>query len=103
MTLESICKLYIDEGIPVAVWVTLNMDEIDRIVQWQAQDGSQSYLYPANEHCMVLCGYDGESCYFNDPYGSRGLTAYPKDDCVLSYNSLGMQAVAVIPLNSGSR
>lgn len=103
LTLESICKLYIDEGIPVAVWVTLNMDEIDKLIQWQAQDGSQSYLYPANEHCMVLCGYDGESYYFNDPYGSRGLTAYPKDDCVLSYNSLGMQAVAVIPLNSGSR
>lgn len=103
LTLESICKLYIDEGIPVAVWVTLNMDEIDKIIQWQAQDGSQSYLYPANEHCMVRCGYDGENYYFNDPYGSRGLTAYPKDDCVLSYNSLGMQAVAVIPLNSGSR
>ena len=96
LSLSDIKEQYLNKDIPVAVWVTVHMEEVSRIIQWQSQDGSQSFLYPSNEHCMVLVGYDEDSYYFNDPYDSEGLVSYPAKDCVLAYNSLGMQAVAVI-------
>lgn len=96
LSLNSLKTMYIDKGIPVAVWVTVDMEEVDRILQWQSEDKSETYLYPSNEHCMVLIGYDGDRYIFADPYGSRGVVEYPAEACVLAYNSLGMQSVAVI-------
>ena len=95
-TLQELADTYIDAGIPVAVWVTVEMGEIEKMIQWQSEDGSQSFLYPANEHCMVLVGYDDTNYYFNDPDASRGLVAYPKAAASLAYNSLGRQAVALV-------
>ena len=72
------------------------MEDIDRIIQWQSYDKTESFLYPANEHCMVFAGYDSENYYFYDPYKSNGLTKYSFDKSVLAYNSLGMQAVIIL-------
>ena len=83
-------------GIPVCIWGTVHMEEIDRLLQWQSEDGKETFLYPANEHCMVFVGYDREKYYFADPYGSAGVAGYPINDCVLAYNSLGSQAVVIM-------
>ncbi len=97
MSLEQLKKEFIDHGIPVAVWVTVGMEEIDKIVLWQSTDGEESFMYPANEHCMVFCGYGSGAYIFADPYGSNGIVSYPIDESVLAYNSLNMQAVVVLP------
>lgn len=97
MSLEQLKKEYIDRGIPVAVWATVGMKEIDKIILWQSTDGSESFMYPANEHCMVFCGYDSDGYIFADPYGSNGIVRYSIDESVLAYNSLNMQAVVVLP------
>ncbi len=98
LSLNMLKTQYIDRGIPVAVWVTVGMEEIDRIVLWQSTDGGESFMYPANEHCMVFVGYDeAEDVYiFADPYGSNGVVRYGVDESVLAYNSLNMQAVAIM-------
>lgn len=95
-SLAELCSTYIDNDIPVAVWVTVGMKEINRIIQWQSYDKTQTYLYPSNEHCMVLVGYDKENYIFADPYGSLGIVCYPIEDTAVAYGSLGKQAVAVI-------
>ena len=95
-SLAELCSIYIDNDIPVAVWVTVGMKEINRIIQWQSYDKSQTYLYPSNEHCMVLVGYDNENYIFADPYGSLGIVNYPIKDTAVAYGSLGKQAVAII-------
>lgn len=95
-SLNTLKSEYIARGIPVAVWVTIGMDDIDRIIQWQSNDKTESFLYPANEHCMVFAGYDSENYYFYDPYKTNGLTKYSIDKSVLAYNSLGMQAVIIL-------
>ena len=59
-SLSTLASTYIDSGNPVLVWGTVGMKEIDRIIQWQSDDRTESFLYPANEHCMVFSGYDGE-------------------------------------------
>lgn len=96
MSFNDLKKRYIDRGIPVCIWGTVYMEEIDRLLQWQSEDGKETFLYPANEHCMVFVGYDREKYYFADPYGSAGVAGYPINDCVLAYNSLGSQAVVIM-------
>lgn len=82
---------------PVRIsWGTVGMKEIDRIIQWQSDDRTESFLYPANEHCMVFSGYDGENYWFSDPYDSNGTVAYPISDSVMAYNQLGTQAVVIM-------
>ena len=78
------------------MWVTVGMEEVDRILQWQSNDGTETYLYPANEHCMVFVGYDSNNYIFADPYESNGIVAYPIEDCVLSFNMLGSQSAVII-------
>lgn len=95
LSLNTLKSRYIDNGIPVAVWVTVGMEEVDRMLQWQSVDKSETYLYPANEHCMVLVGYDEDSYIFADPYNSNGIVEYSVEDCVLAYNTLGMQSVII--------
>lgn len=57
-SLSTLASTYIDSGNPVLVWGTVGMKEIDRIIQWQSDDRTESFLYPANEHCMVLSDYE---------------------------------------------
>ncbi len=101
LTLNTLKNEYVARGIPVAVWVTVNMEEVDKVLQWQAEDKSETYLYPSNEHCMVFLGYDSENYIFADPYESKGIVSYPIKDCVLAYNSLGMQSLAIVKSESG--
>lgn len=96
MSLNSLKSNFLDRGIPVAVWVTVGMEEIDRILQWQSYDKKETYLYPANEHCMVLVGYTEDTYIFADPYNSNGVVEYSANDTVLAFNSLGMQSVVVV-------
>ena len=95
-SLSTLASTYIDSGNPVLVWGTVGMREIDRIIQWQSDDRTESFLYPANEHCMVFSGYDGENYWFSDPYDSNGTVAYPISDSVMAYNQLGTQAVVIM-------
>ncbi len=96
LSLNTLKEEYVSNGIPVAVWVTVDMGEVDRVLQWQSEDREETFLYPANEHCMVLVGFDSENYIFADPYKSRGVVSYPIDDCVLAFNSLGMQSVVIV-------
>lgn len=95
-TLEEIAQQYIAQGVPVAVWCTQNMEEIDSLYQWQSYDKSETFLYPVHEHCVVLVGFDGEFYYFNDPLSDEQTVKYEKATASKSFNSLGRQAVAVI-------
>lgn len=96
MSLAALAAAYIDNGIPVAVWGTIGMEEIDKMIQWQSNDKTESFLYPANEHCMVFTGYDSEKYYFSDPYESNGTVGFPIDDAVMAYNMLGAQAIVIL-------
>ena len=101
MNLNLLKSNFLDKGIPVAVWVTVEMEEIDRILQWQSYDKKETYLYPANEHCMVLVGYTEDTYVFADPYEPKGIVEYSADDTVLAFNSLGMQSVVILDSDIG--
>ncbi|MGN0452179.1 MAG: C39 family peptidase [Ruminococcus sp.] len=91
--LQSLCSEYIDNDIPVLVWVSIEMLEPDYVSSWYLEDGSE-YQWPDNEHCMVLVGYDDEYYYLNDPY--RGaLVKHSKELCEERYAQYDSQSLVI--------
>ncbi len=96
-SLEELAQQYLVNDIPVAVWVTQGMEEIDRLYQWQSYDKSETFLYPVSQHCMVLTGFDETYYYFNDPLSETDeQVKYEKSVVDACYNSMGKQAVAIV-------
>lgn len=93
---DALCRRFVAEGKPVLVWVSMNMSEIKKGVEWILPDGRQ-YTWPSGEHCMVLVGYDEAHYILMDPEKGE-LRSFPKEDVEQAYRSLGMQAIAAIPV-----
>ena len=96
-SLEQLAQQYIVKNIPVAIWVTQGMEEIDKLYQWQFYDKSETFLYPVREHCVVLTGFDENYYYFNDPLSeSDEEIKYEKSVVNACYSSMGKQAIAIV-------
>ena len=92
---DSFDKVYaaLDEGRPVMVWATLGMLEPFETTRWQGLDG-ETFIWLAQEHALVVVGYDENSIYCNDP--STGTErAYDKTLFLTRWEQLGSQAVAI--------
>lgn len=94
-SMPELVAAYVSVGIPVAVWVTQDMQPIKKAYQWQSYDKTETFLYPINQHCMVLCGFDAENYYFSDPLSKDAVVQYPRETVESCYRSMGLQAVAV--------
>lgn len=65
-------KLYdlIDQGIPVVIWCTINMEDRAETDGWYREDGT--YMeWSTNDHGAVLIGYDEDTVTVADPIYSR--------------------------------
>lgn len=91
--LEKLCAKYIDHGTPVLVWVTIAMIPSYPSTEWKT-DADTSFTWPANEHCMLMVGYDSSFYYMNDCYKGK-MIAYPKEKTEIRYKELGCQAVVI--------
>ena len=91
--LETLCSDYIDKGIPVIMWATINMLETNPKNTWHLSDGTR-FTWPGNEHCLVLIGYDDGNYFFNDPYAGKTVK-YEKDTVKDRYAELGRQSIVV--------
>jgi len=97
-SLEILCEHFIDRGIPVSIWITQDYLPIDEVYQWLDTDDKTVHLYPKNQHCVVLSGYDKYHYYICDPLSNTVFSAVKKIDLEQSYASMGAQAVTVVPL-----
>ena len=93
-SLSSLEK-YIDTGVPVLVWVSIDMQPTYPGDEWVAVDSGETIQWVSPEHCMVLIGYDEDHYYFNDPYESNGLVSYDKDLVEERFEELGYQSVVI--------
>lgn len=94
LTLNQLCHSYIDQGHPVLVWASINMLSIYDSGSW-ITPSEDTYTWPANEHCLLLVGYDDYYYYFNDPW-TGSVEAYSQwvvEDC---YETLGCQSLTVL-------
>ncbi len=99
--LQTLAEVYLPRNMPVLVWATISMLENYPNIGWYLydEDGNPTdewYDWQANEHCLVLVGYDSEYYYLNDPYGGRGLVKYDRELVETRYNSIGQYAVVVV-------
>lgn len=92
-TLSSLCHDYVDRGVPVMVWATMEMRPVGSGHTWFLPDGRQ-FIWPSGEHCLLLVGYNEREYLFNDP--RHGATvAYDKNSVEVAYASLGKQSLVV--------
>ena len=100
--LMTLAQTYIPRGEPVLVWATICMTASFPSIGWYLydKDGKTTdewYEWPANEHCMVLIGYDESRYYFLDPYNSRGMVSYPYATAEQRFAEIGSYSVTVLP------
>ncbi len=100
--LDDMLEQYIDKDIPVMIWATTDMQEP---IEWDAwtvnyvdenakyKEG-ETFKWMLHEHCLVLCGYDGQYFYFSDSVVG-GISHFERSICEKRYEQLGMQAIVV--------
>ena len=102
-SLEYLAGKYIAQGQPVMVWATIYMTASYKTTTWRVNYTDEnaryklgsSYTWLANEHCLLLTGYDSSFYYFNDPWTNSRI-AYSKSIVNTRYNELGKQAVVMV-------
>lgn len=91
--LSTLCENFINAETPVAIWVTQDYSAVSEVYQWLSYDRKNVYLYPKNQHCVMLIGYDSENYYICDPLKDEDITAVDRASLELSYTSMGSQSV----------
>ena len=84
---------YLMEGVPVVMWVTLNLEKPRLNYSWYYHDTGEFFRAPTNLHAVVLHGFNGDEVYVMDPL--RGLITRNADQIFQSYVDLGSHAVVV--------
>ena len=87
---EKVLKL-IDEDRPVIVWATINMIEPYISSTWLDKNNNE-VNWIANEHALVVIGYNKDNIVVSDPY-TGSIRYYDKDLFISRYNYLGKRAV----------
>lgn len=85
-------KLYqlVCQGIPVVVWVTIDMAQRRPTTGWNTEEGA--YVeWSTNDHAAVLVGYTEKTVKIADPL--NGLVEYDKESFEASYQSRSNQCV----------
>ncbi len=83
---------YIDSGVPVIIWGTLNMNGKSRVV-WEAEINGKNVSWLAASHCLVLIGYTDHTYIFADPL--KGIVEYSKQAVEYSFNLNHQQACVI--------
>lgn len=97
ISLEDLCMEYIDFGEPVLIWASINMVQTKENENvWIIKETGEEFRWLANEHCLVLVGYDDEYYYFNDPLEGVAVP-YEREIVELRYKELGFQAITIRP------
>lgn len=93
--LDTLVFDYLSKQIPIILWVTIGMKEPYDGMQYYLEDGTL-YTWKAQEHCVVLCGYDEESYYIMDPMENGNIISYPKVLIEKRYIEMGKNAIVII-------
>lgn len=95
-TLEELCAAYIAHGKPLLIWATMGMRESYPGDSWYLEDGSE-FTWTAQEHCLVLVGYNDDRYFLNDPM-TGSTVAWKKEIVEQRFKELGSQAVYISPI-----
>ena len=77
--LGYLCRRYIDRGIPVLIWISIDLRPTVNGPWYRTEPEGQPFMWISNEHCVVLSGYDREHYICCDPWEDRGVVRYPRE------------------------
>lgn len=83
----------VNQGIPVVIWVTLDLTEPVKKSGWIIEDSNKYHEMYKNLHSVVLTGIGEHTVTVMDPL--KGNVQYDKEVFFKSYEALGKQAVAI--------
>ena len=100
--LETLCKEYIDNDVPVMIWATTDMQEPYVFDTWKVNYVDENartkigdtFEWYAHEHCLVLIGYDENEYYFDDS-AAGAVSHFDKELVAQRYAQLGSQCIVV--------
>lgn len=92
-SLDELCAEYIDYNKPLLIWATMWMKKSYKGKSWYLEDNS-IFTWTAQEHCLVLVGYNNDCYFLNDPMIGR-VIAYKKEVVEKRFAELGNQAVYI--------
>jgi uncharacterized protein YvpB len=96
---EKSILAYIDSGIPVCIWSTIEMRPVVQKNGWYLKQGeaytNEYFSWPGNEHCMILVGYDEKTVTVYDPLA--GVTSYARKTFFQRYKEVGRFAIVLEP------
>lgn len=95
VAISTLCKEFIDNGIPVVFWGTIDMEKPVPWVTWTINGTDETHTWISPFHCLLLVGYDDENYYFNDPWREKGK-AYSKEAVEVAYSGIGREALVVV-------
>ncbi len=88
----------VEKGIPMALWVTRDLQLVRYEYGWYLDDNSGAYYKAAvNLHVMVIYGFDGEDVLVMDPL--KGNMRYNREQFFKAYESLGSKAIILEEVN----
>lgn len=94
--LSELACAYLQHNIPVVIWATMEMRPVEAGTQWLLP-GGEVFTWPSGEHCLLLVGETAEGYLLNDPRAGETV-CYDKELVRRRYESLGSQAVALVPV-----
>ena len=94
---QSTLETLIDNGIPIEVWASLNMQPYKNIPnnQWILETTGENFSWPSNSHVLVLVGYDKDDYIFSDCNNNDTLISFKKTDFLPRWVEGGNQGVII--------
>ncbi|MEH7273224.1 C39 family peptidase [Neobacillus vireti] len=82
----------VSQGLPIWVITTANFSPLPDLEKWSTPQGSVGITFKM--HSAVITGYDQESIYLNDPYGTKNKKV-DKEKFIASWEQMGSQAIVI--------
>lgn len=92
---EEAIRHYVDNGIPVQIWVTLDLSPKRMGSGWYLEENNTYYQMITNVHCVVLTNITDTIVTVMDPL--KGYVEYDRKTFFKSYEDLNSQALIVYP------
>lgn len=94
-SLSALCGDYVDRGVPVLIWATIDMEEPEESTVYFLEGTGEEFIWVYPMHCLVLVGHDENGFYFNDPMAGKDVF-YGRQAVERAYAGLGEQALCLV-------
>lgn len=104
VSIEYLTENYIANNQPVLIWSTMYLWYPVVTYEWKVKGSAEYSPYNdgeicqwlANEHCLVLTGYDEDYYYFNDALYSQATISYERSAFDERYGQMGKGAIVLM-------